>query len=651
TGGGGAEMGDGGGEREDFRDTAFFRTVETDEKGHAQLSFDLPDNITSWRISWQAYSPGIYVGNGSTNIDASLDFFLDHRLSRTYLTGDEPKIGLRSAGIGIDPMKSQTSYTVEMPSGSYKETVTGQANVWQELALPKLTEGKYQVKISATNGNYKDAVNATVNVIKSFTGYDAEEDAALTQTLKPAGSDVYPTELFFCEEAYATALSGLFRLSRQNGVRLEQKLVSRIAADILAEDMGFEYFAVSEEAKLTAGREILRYQLWTGGVSSFTYAEADVETGVLAASVGKEYFDTEALSSYFYGRLSSEETDIADKSLIMWGLAALGRPVLVDIDNMLGEPGLSGEVELNLAMALYFAGDGARAKIIAKRLIADFTENLGAERRSKLFLSDKAEQTKATARLALLASAFELPEAPGLTRYMYNNPYEGDYYLLEKLGIALNLLKGLSEEGAGFTYTIDGKKQTVDLRDEIWHYLSVSPAQLKDISFSNITGNVVVTSCYPKEGRPPEGDAALGQLTLSRTIGGGAGTVTVPQDKPVRVTIQFWVDKDAPNGCYTITDMLPAGLRFGNVVSGQFYAEVGGVENKEIKFSMFKTDYKRRHWWKPEYAQPDGSLKGTIVYTAFPSGTGSFTAEAPYFGHSVNSNVLIHGAGTRITIE
>jgi len=639
TGASGAEMGDGGGEREDFRDTAFFSTLETDEDGYAEFSFDLPDNITSWRISWQAYSPGIHVGNGSTNIDATLEFFLDYRLARTFLTGDEPKIGLRSAGIGIDPQNSQTSYTVEIPSLGYKETIEGQANIWQELSLPKLSEGEYQVKVTAANGGHNDALNTWITVTKSFTSHQQTDEAALSVDLRPPGSDTYPTTLIFSDKMYATALSSLYDLAWQDGIRLEQKIVSRIAADILSRDMGLSYFAQSEEQTLAASHEIIRYQRWNGGISSFTYAEADIETSVLAASVGKGYFDAEALSSYFYSFIEEEETEPDDKTLALWGLAALGQPVLVEINNILSDAGLSGENKLNLTMALYFAGDGARAKVHAEELI-------------EIFAGDLSGNTKATARLALLASAFDLPEAADIASSMRDNPYDGDYYLLEKMGIALNLLRRLPEGGAGFTFTIGGKTETIDLRQNIAYSILVLPGQLDEISFGHITGNVTVTSCYQKEGRPPGGDAASGLMQLGRAIGGNrTEMVSIPQDKPVRVNIEFWVAKDAPVGCYTITDMLPAGLRFGDVESWYYYARVGGIENKEVKFSIYKMDYDRYHWWKPVYYQSDGSLKGTIVYTAYPSGTGSFTAEAPYFGHITNNNVLVHGAETRITIE
>ena len=650
---GGAEMGDGGGEREDFRDTALFKTIQTDAKGHAALSFKLPDNITSWRITWQAYSPGIYVGNGSQNIDASLDFFLDYRIAKIFLTGDEPKIGLRSAGRGIDALKSQTSYTVEIPQLNYTGSTSGPANEWRELALPKLSEGKYQVKISAQNGKYQDAVNMEFSVIESFASYQVNDEVKLTAATRPTGSKTYPTVLVFSDKTYADALSGLYNLAWRNGIRLEQKLVSRIASDMLADDLGVETYAASDEEKRAARDEIIKYQQGNGGVASFTYSEADIETSVLAASVGGDYFDRDALSSYFYNYLADESASPVERTFALWGLAALREPVLVEIQKTLDSPALSGEEKLNLAMALYFAGDGAKAKILAKEIIASFTEDLGSEIRANIDADDKASQTKATARLALLASVFDLPQEDGLVRYMQNNTYDGDYYLMEKMGISQNRLSRLPEGDAKFTYSLGGATKTVDLRNETVYSLSVLPEQLDEIGFSGVSGDITLLSCYTKEGRVPDGGAAAGQLTIKRAINGNYGdSVTVEQGKPVKVQIDFWIAADAPNGCYTITDMLPAGLRFGNVESYRYwYARVGGNGDKEVEFSIYKTDYNRYSRWRPDYYQPDGSLKGRIVYTAFPVMTGSFTVEAPRFGHSLNDNIMIHATETGITIE
>jgi len=326
--------------------------------------------------------------------------------------------------------------------------------------------------------------------------------------------------------------------------------------------------------------------------------------------------------------------------------------VLLDIQEMLDSPGLSGEDELSLAMALYFAGDGAKAKTIAEGLVSEFTEDLGNEIRAKIGAGDDAAQTKATARLALLASAFDLPQAGGLVQYMMNNTYDGDYYLLEKMGIAQNRLETLPEGDAKFTYSLGGATKTIDLHEQAAYSLTLLPEQLSEIRFSNVSGDITMLSCYMKEGRAPDGAAALGQLTLKRSVNGsGDSAVTVPQNKPVRISLEFSIAKDAPNGCYTITDMLPAGLRFGNVEGYYYYAQVGGNENKEVKFSIYKTDYSRYKGWQPAYYQKDGSLKGTITYTAYPAMTGSFTAEAPYFGHSIDDNILIHAPETRITIQ
>ena len=47
--------------RDDFRDTAFFKPLQSDQDGSASLSFTLPDNITSWRITTLAVGNNLYA--------------------------------------------------------------------------------------------------------------------------------------------------------------------------------------------------------------------------------------------------------------------------------------------------------------------------------------------------------------------------------------------------------------------------------------------------------------------------------------------------------------------------------------------------------------------------------------------------------------
>ena len=55
--------------RSEFADTAFWiGRLRTDENGEAELSFDMPENITSWKIHVWSFAPGTRVGEGTSEV-------------------------------------------------------------------------------------------------------------------------------------------------------------------------------------------------------------------------------------------------------------------------------------------------------------------------------------------------------------------------------------------------------------------------------------------------------------------------------------------------------------------------------------------------------------------------------------------------------
>lgn len=55
--------------RSEFADTAFWAgRIRTDENGEAELSFDMPENITSWKMRVWSFAPGTRVGEGTTEV-------------------------------------------------------------------------------------------------------------------------------------------------------------------------------------------------------------------------------------------------------------------------------------------------------------------------------------------------------------------------------------------------------------------------------------------------------------------------------------------------------------------------------------------------------------------------------------------------------
>jgi len=92
-----AEGGNGGGGddtppeiRQDFLDTStWLPIIRTDKNGKGFITFDLPDNTTSWRLMVKAVTLDHKVGEAKTNIETKKEVFLRPVLPRVLTRGDK----------------------------------------------------------------------------------------------------------------------------------------------------------------------------------------------------------------------------------------------------------------------------------------------------------------------------------------------------------------------------------------------------------------------------------------------------------------------------------------------------------------------------------------------------------------------------------
>ena len=88
--------------RQDFKDTAFFRTITLDDNGTGKVTLKLPDNVTSWRVTLAGLTTGLQGGTGKAELNVSLPFFINHSINSIYLAGDDPCIGVAAYGDALE---------------------------------------------------------------------------------------------------------------------------------------------------------------------------------------------------------------------------------------------------------------------------------------------------------------------------------------------------------------------------------------------------------------------------------------------------------------------------------------------------------------------------------------------------------------------
>lgn len=559
--GGGAECGgEGGGERKDFRDTVIFASLQTDGSGKAAVEFKLPDDLTSWRVTYHALTADFQAGSGTTQLAVRLPFFVELIGNDTYLEGDKPGIIMRSYGEKLIK-GSKVAYQMKLvdPQGQEK-TARGEGKAFAPVdwQLPALQEGKYTFTVKGESGGQSDIITKEITVVKSYLEKTVSDHHLLSEDIKLQGGKEEPTTLIFSDYEKSQNLRGLYSLSWCYGGRLEQQLARREARKLMQEYFTEDstYFAEEEEENL------LRYQQRDGGLSILPYGESNLSLSVRAAVLQSDDFDKGALAGYFYSVMYNKDTE-DDKSLALLGLAALKEPVLLDLNNFLQEKDIQPAEKINLALAYLEIGSGSFADEVFSDLLSQYGEDLGSTMRIKGG-KDQDEIIEATTQMALLAARLNRAEKHKLYQYLLENSSKDFLNLLEKVQILQANLRFMDLKPVSFTYELQGKKTTKSLKNQETFELVVLPKDLETLKFSGIKGKVGLVAAYTAPYSAKD-SAAQQDLQISRQYQSKQmKNNSFARSELVEVVINYNIGDKAPESTYEIIDVLPAGMLYVN---------------------------------------------------------------------------------------
>lgn len=555
--GGGAEQGgEGPSDRKDFRDTVLFTNVRTNSHGQAEVEFQLPDNLTTWRVTYHAFTNDMQAGSGTAPIPVRLPFFVEMTAGDVFLAGDSPVVITRAFGSSLtDSQPIAYKMKLVTPGGEEKTwTQNGTAFMPADWKLPVLEAGKYTLTISATSNGMQDTVTKEFTAAKTFQARAITEHQLLSESTRIQGSDTEPTGLVFSDYEKSQYLRGLYQLAWSNGSRLEQKIAAQEARQLLA-----QYFP--DEQKYFDGiqeESLLHYQRPDGGIGILPYAESELALSALVAVGTTGIFDEKSLAGYFYRVLEGDNAE-DDKSLALLGLAALKEPVLIQINDYLKTGQLEPAVKVNLAAALLAIGDGAYAQTVYKELMQLYGQDLGASLRINAG-SDQDDMITATTQMAVLAARLNQPEKNKLYQYLLDNPGKDILNTMEQLQILKYSLHYMTASPVSFTYELNGQKVVKRLNNTDVFKLYLQPHELGSIKFSQIEGKVGLIAEYTRPVAAGEnGDAR--DLTVSRAYYvNDKKTTTLNRADLVKVVITYQIGDKAPDGMYEVVDVLPAGL-------------------------------------------------------------------------------------------
>lgn len=608
--------------RKDFRDTALFQTVRTDSRGRGSVTFKLPDNITSWRVTSYAITKDIRAGSGVTDIAVGLPFFVDATISEAYLAADHPVIALRSFGSDLKP-GVQVQYSVSIPSLG-GDAIGGAAAAFERasVTLPPLADGEHEVTIRATSGVLADAIVRKMIVVTSRLRKGDARFYELAPGVALEGVDSGRTRVIFSDHNRGRYYGDLLQLGATYGDRVDQMLARSLSQDLLK-----TYFG-AEDAGPPARFDATLYQTNDGGIALFPYADDDLTLTTRVASVAAGRFSDARLAQYFR-KVLDDPKETRERSIIaLFGLAATGAPVMPSIDQFARASDLSVREHLYLGLAALAAGDDDVAREQYRQVMLRYAERRDPSVRVRVGV-DQDDILEATSLAADLAAGLGDASAPALFAYTNENRTTDLLVELDRVSYLARALPRLPSAAVRFSYVLDGQRKEATLAAGRSLTLSLTPAELSALAPQRLDGDVGIATFFETP-FDPASVARDPDVSITRTIdvdGGGIG-----EGDLVQIRLDYVIGPQALDGCYQITDLTPSGLRPVSRTIRPYDAGQGEIlypyliDGQRVSFCVYRSDvYHPAAYWARVVTKGDYAVEPAIIQSQRSSTSFNFT--------------------------
>ncbi|MDP4152516.1 MAG: alpha-2-macroglobulin family protein [Bacillota bacterium] len=555
-GGDGMGGGDGSGEvRTKFNDNAAFLTIKTDKDGKAKTEFTLADNLTTWRITALAVSSDLKAGSSTTDVSTKLAMFLSPIVPEKFISGDTVNFSSRAYGSSVDG-KDDVNYTATVTGSGVNKTVDVKTAACEDAIFKfgTLPVGDYTLTIKGTDGKLSDGIAKPFSVVDS--GLEATISKITTfDDIKNINAARFPVSLGFYNSDYAMYSKVLSKLAGGYGERTDARMASVFANDLIYKECtGIDRSSLDKIADIKNDYDLLTF---TYNPNNY-YADQnneDATLSALAAAALPEYINKTSMESALYSEIVNPEATSIDVASSYMGLAALGDPVLIDIQSLLkNNKGFTEIDTLRLIAGLAYAGDFDGAKKYFDKLIVPKLLDWKDDRGNTGVYYDTGNNywnVPATGAALVTASLLHLPSADKMAGYLCENKSETYLPVLEQV-IYVRNFKPASNNNASFSYNDNGKTETVDLSKLGIKFVSFSKEQFENADFKE-SGNVGVAAYYT--GLPSEiKDTDKKTLEVTKTV-----TKESNVGDMEKVVIDIGGE---PYGDFLIQDYIPTGARF-----------------------------------------------------------------------------------------
>ena len=548
-GGAGEEMGP---MRSEFLDTAVFQQLVCDQQGRATASFQLPDNVTDWRITAAAMC-GKKAGDNIGHSIATLPLYLRPLVTDRYLEGDEITVSMDVGGsqVGeIQQVNAKVSLLDLEDNQLAQQEFQSTADERIAVNFGKQPAGQYQVLFEMESGEYQERVLLPLEVQKSGLQAQVTQQLSLEE-LSNLQSLRYPVDVLFFDAERKPYIDALQWLSSQDGKRTEI-----IAASYKAQVAYSQLFGPEQRWEVPYDQRLELAE----GTRILPNAQPDAQLAAKMMVACPDIIEYGA-EDLFQESLAKRQSTLDQVVMSYVGLAAMDEPVLVEMQNFwaANQEILTDRQKLWLAVGLAELGDFEGAWQIERSMEDRFVESGG---RLSYQGSNLDETADTTAAALVLHSILGTDKAEQLLAYLLwadqmDQMGRRTVPHLEILAYTVHCGQRLQESEASFSYTCNGEKKEVSLGSLGQTALRFSYDDFRNISFQQEKGKVYACVSYTTDQLLEQKGEELVSIRKVMTPVEGSNGV----GKATRVELIINFEEDAPLGYYTLNDSIPSGMR------------------------------------------------------------------------------------------
>ena len=186
-GGGGGELAGEGMVRTNFVDTAYWDpTVRTDADGRATVEVELPDNLTTWRLRGRGVTAETLVGEGTVDVQSTLDVLVRTTAPRFFVIGDRATLSVVAHNNTADDLEATVDLQavgLDLSTGPQAVTIPAKGKVKLDWEASVQNVEQVVLRASVQAGSHADAMETTLPV---YT-YSTPEVVATAGQIESAG--------------------------------------------------------------------------------------------------------------------------------------------------------------------------------------------------------------------------------------------------------------------------------------------------------------------------------------------------------------------------------------------------------------------------------------------------------------------------------